>query len=112
MSNNFKIIIPFYNVEKWIKNCIKSIQLQNHENFQCVLIDDISDDNSYRMLFFNKIPNQIQKNELQDLGLDFLYYLPKNIFVVNLKKSISENQLRQYNVMSVNKIKEASIKLN
>ncbi len=47
---------------------------------------NISDDNSYRMLFFNKIPNQKEKNELQDLGLDFLYYLPKNIFVAVLKK--------------------------
>ena len=65
---------------------------------------NISDNDNYRMLFFNQIPNQKQKNELQKLGVEFLYYLPKNIFVVNLQKSISENQLKQYNITSANRI--------
>jgi glycosyltransferase involved in cell wall biosynthesis len=47
MSNHFKIIVPFYNVEEWIGKCIKSVQLQNHENFQCILVDDMSTDDSY-----------------------------------------------------------------
>lgn len=45
-NNHFKIIVPFYNVERWIKRTIKSVKLQNYENFQCILIDDISTDNS------------------------------------------------------------------
>jgi len=49
MLNNFKIIVPFYNVEKWIRNTIKSIQLQDYKNFQCILVDDISDDGSYEV---------------------------------------------------------------
>lgn len=46
MSNHFKIIVPFYNVEKWIKVCIRSVQAQDYQNFQCILVDDISTDKS------------------------------------------------------------------
>lgn len=46
MGNHFKIIVPFYNVEKWIKICIRSIKKQTIQDFQCVLIDDASTDNT------------------------------------------------------------------
>lgn len=46
MDNHFKIIIPLYNVEKWIKICIRSVKVQNYKNFQCIILDDISTDNS------------------------------------------------------------------
>lgn len=46
MNNHFKIIIPLYNVEKWIKWCIRSVKIQTYKNFQCIIIDDISTDNS------------------------------------------------------------------
>ena len=90
MSNNFKIIIPFYNVEKWIKNCIKSIQLQNHENFQCVLIDDISDDNSYEIAKgmidgddrFTLIRNKEKKYALRNICEAIEYSSPSDDDVV------------------------------
>jgi glycosyltransferase involved in cell wall biosynthesis len=43
-NNNFKIIVPLYNVEKWIKNCIRSVKAQTYKNFQCYLVDDLSTD--------------------------------------------------------------------
>ena len=46
MTNHYKIIVPMYNVEKWISNNINSIMEQNYKNFQCILIDDISTDNT------------------------------------------------------------------
>ena len=46
MNNHFKIVIPFYNVEKWILKCIKSVMNQTHSNFTCYLINDMSTDNS------------------------------------------------------------------
>lgn len=54
--NHFKIIIPFFNVEKWIKPCIRSVKKQKYKNFECVLIDDMSTDNSY----------EIAKNEINN----------------------------------------------
>lgn len=49
MNNRFIIIVPFYNVEKWIKYNIASVKKQNYENFTCVLVDDISTDNTYEV---------------------------------------------------------------
>ena len=45
-NNHFKIIVPFYNVEKWIKKTFNSIKLQDYKDFQCVLVDDISTDST------------------------------------------------------------------
>ena len=30
---DFKIVVPFYNCEKWVNKCIESLKLQNYENF-------------------------------------------------------------------------------
>ena len=50
MDNHFKIIVPLYNVEKWIKRCLRSIKLQTYKNFECIIIDDISTDNSVSII--------------------------------------------------------------
>lgn len=50
MNNHFKIIIPFYNVEEWIKICIRSVKAQNYENFHCILVDDLSTDKSAKIV--------------------------------------------------------------
>ena len=50
MNNHFKIIIPFYNAEKWIKMCIRSVRIQSFKNFECIIIDDISTDNSVEVI--------------------------------------------------------------
>ena len=40
----FKIVIPCYNCEKWIGTTIDSIAGQDYEDFECLIIDDISTD--------------------------------------------------------------------
>ncbi len=45
----YYIISPFYNAERYIKRCIDSIKQQSHQDFECILIDDISTDNSYNV---------------------------------------------------------------
>ena len=50
MDNHFKIIIPLYNVEKWIKICLMSVKKQNYKNFECIIIDDISTDDSVKKI--------------------------------------------------------------
>lgn len=42
----FSIIIPVYNVEKYLCQCIDSVLNQNYKNFEIILIDDGSKDNS------------------------------------------------------------------
>jgi len=41
---HFKIIIPAYNVEKWISTNLMSILGQEHKDYEVILIDDISTD--------------------------------------------------------------------
>ena len=40
------IIVPIYNVENYLRECLDSIQKQTYTNFECLLINDGSPDNS------------------------------------------------------------------
>jgi glycosyltransferase involved in cell wall biosynthesis len=54
---HFKIIIPSYNNEKWLRLCIRSVKLQNYNNYQCIITDDHSSDKSVKI-----IKEEINKN--------------------------------------------------
>ena len=40
------VIVPIYNVEKWLRQCIESVQRQSYTDLEIILIDDGSTDNS------------------------------------------------------------------
>ncbi len=40
------VIIPVYNAEKWIENCIDSLLAQSYDNFEILLVNDGSTDGS------------------------------------------------------------------
>lgn len=42
----FSIIVPVYNVEKYLDQCLESILRQTFKDFECIIIDDGSPDNS------------------------------------------------------------------
>lgn len=46
MDNLISVIVPVYNVEKYLNECIDSILSQTYENFELLLIDDGSTDTS------------------------------------------------------------------
>lgn len=44
------IIVPFYNAEEYIKTCLNSILNQTFENFELIIINDCSTDNTLEIL--------------------------------------------------------------
>lgn len=46
----FSIIIPTYNVEKYLDKCLESILNQTYNNYEIILIDDVSSDNTINIV--------------------------------------------------------------
>ncbi len=45
----FSIVVPIYNVEKYIRQCLESIQNQTYKDFEVLCIDDCGTDNSIKI---------------------------------------------------------------
>ena len=58
----FSIIIPVYNVEKYLDDCIRSVTGQNFRNYEIIIVDDGSTDSSGKIcdLWEARINNEIQ----------------------------------------------------
>lgn len=50
LKNKISIIIPVYNVAEYINKCLESILFQTYKNFEIILVDDGSKDNSYNII--------------------------------------------------------------
>lgn len=46
MNPRISIIIPVYNVSKYVGDCIKSVLIQDYDNIEVLIIDDCGTDNS------------------------------------------------------------------
>jgi len=58
----------------------------------------------YRYVLFSDIPSTEQINQLKDIGINLLEYLPKNMYICSIDKLILPTQLEKFNVISLNKI--------
>lgn len=72
MENNIKVsvIIPVYNVEKYLNRCLDSLLSQTLEEIEIIAVDDLSTDQSYNILkqYENKYPNKIKAFQLPEKG--------------------------------------------
>ena len=58
MKPLFSVIVPVYNAEKYLRECIDSIINQTYKNIEIILIDD----GSTRSSFTSWIPYPVPKN--------------------------------------------------
>ena len=65
------VIVPFYNVEKYIEKCLESLVNQTLEEIEIILVNDGSQDNSYKIAkqFKDSYPNKIRYLEKTNGGL-------------------------------------------
>ena len=49
MDELISIIVPIYNVEEYLRECLDSIQKQSYLNFECIMVNDGSPDNSSKI---------------------------------------------------------------
>lgn len=91
MSNQISIsvIVPFYNAERYLKKCLNTILNQTiKKNFEVLMIDDASTDNSYRIakqysndkFVFFKLNTNLGPSAARNIGLknakgDYIYFL-------------------------------------
>lgn len=103
-KNSFSLIIPVYNSEKFLENCIDSIINQTYDNFEAIFIDDGSTDNSLsilkkyskkdeRIIFLHK-PNA-GVSSARNSGID----LAKNEYIIFIDSDdlLESNALDYYN---------------
>ena len=67
MNNTVSVIIPVYNQEKYIEQCLNSVVNQTYTNLEIIVIDDCSTDSSINIVnnFMNK-DNRIKLIELPE----------------------------------------------
>ena len=59
------IIVPVYNVEKYIVDCLRSLEMQTYKDFEVILINDGSTDNSLEKIYkYIILPNQCQSKKI------------------------------------------------
>lgn len=50
MEELISVIVPVYNVEKYVEKCVESIINQTYKNIEIILVDDGSTDNSGKII--------------------------------------------------------------
>ena len=69
MNPLISFIIPVYNVEKYLAQCIESVLVQSHDNIEIILVDDGSTDKSGEICDnFSKTDNRVRVIHQENRG--------------------------------------------
>jgi glycosyltransferase involved in cell wall biosynthesis len=73
-QQKMKIVVPVYNAQEWIKGCVESIKNQQHKNFECIIINDASKDETGSVIDslaldsrFSKVHNKTNQGALWNI---------------------------------------------
>lgn len=116
----FSIIVPVYNVEKYLEKCIDSILNQTYKNYEIIIINDGSTDKSTEILNNYKNNKQIKIINQKNYGLsaarneglnhingDYVLFVDSDDYIEenlleNLNKKISNEDLIRFQVKTLN----------
>lgn len=98
MGDLVSIIIPFYDVEDYIEECLKSVIDQTYKNIEIICVDDCGPDNSYTIVKkYMNIDDRIRlirhkenlglggarNTGLQNANGSFIYFLDSDDYIEN-----------------------------
>ena len=79
MNPKISIVIPVYNVEKYVSKCLQSVVNQTYRNLEIIIVNDGSTDNSVEIVKkYKKIDQRIKLINKENGGLGIMskkYYL-------------------------------------
>lgn len=131
-KKTISIIIPLYNSERTIQHCIESVLNQTYRNFEIIIIDDESSDNSKKICSKlatqnNQIKIISQKNKgpssARNLGLancngEYLFFIDSDDYIekdclekliVKIEEDASDICICGYNIVNGNNKKRINI---
>lgn len=131
MNYKISIIVPVYNTEKYISECINSLLSQTYNNYEIIIIDDGSTDNSYKICKdyekkHKKIKLYSQKNSgvssARNLGIkvssgDFIIFVDSDDYcnsnyLETIKDNLHEDELLGFGFEKTYTNKKITILLN
>ena len=62
MKEKISVLIPTYNVDKFVEKAVRSIMLQSYDNLEIIIVDDCSADNTFSIL--QKLANEDSRIKL------------------------------------------------
>ncbi len=66
----YSVVIPVYNSEKYLRQCIDSVLCQSHKDFEVILIDDGSTDSSHSICReYERLDNRIRLFVQENMGV-------------------------------------------
>lgn len=112
----FSIIVPVYNTEKYVKRCLDSIKSQTFKDYEVIIINDGSTDNSSDIIskYSYKVINQenqglsmVRNNGVKEASGDYLIFLDSDDYIEKdlleeINNSLSNNpDLVRYQIKEV-----------
>lgn len=110
----FSVIIPVYNAEKYIDECVQSLLNQKYKDFELILVNDCSTDNSLELCkHYEKQDNRVmvlsqEKNQgvsaARNHGLE--HASGKYILFVDSDDFVAENYFETLDLLTANSSRE------